>query len=379
MANDRTYPILFVDDEHQNLIAFRFALEDQFAVLTAQSGAEALVVLERTDVAVLLCDQRMPGMTGVAVCEAAQRIRPDAVRMIMTAYSDIHDAMDAMNRGQVARYLLKPWRNEELAEVLRTAVDFFHLQRSAQEMEMRLLGAGSGHVAIAAKTSLLHEISTPLHSLVVTLEQSAPMLAGLQQRIESASDDALRAVVADLIEVHQDASLAADQLRGVTDRYRRTHKAASPRSNCGSVIASTARIVRREVERVARFDVVLHDSPDVAMDSTVLGQVLLNLIMNAAQAIEGAAMKGASVTVDVRREGQEAVITVRDTGPGIAEELTERIFEPCFTTRADGTGMGLAIARELAERHDGQLRARSVAGEYACFELRLPELLAAAL
>src|SRR5438477_12867701 len=114
MSEERpTYPVLYVDDEPQNLATFRYVLEDRFTVLTAGDGREAVELLEREDVAVLVCDQRMPYMTGVEVCRRASEIKPDVVRIIMTAYADLQAAVDAINQGQVLRYLSKPWRNDE--------------------------------------------------------------------------------------------------------------------------------------------------------------------------------------------------------------------------------------------------------------------------
>src|SRR5689334_24482036 len=100
----KLYPVLFVDDEPQNLVVFRYAMEDHFTVLTAQSGAEALQLLQRHQIAVLLADQRMPAMSGVELCARARELQPDAVRIIITAYADIHAAIDAINQGQVSRY-----------------------------------------------------------------------------------------------------------------------------------------------------------------------------------------------------------------------------------------------------------------------------------
>jgi CheY-like chemotaxis protein len=77
MAVDyRIYPILYVDDEPSNLVALRYALEDQFTIVTAQSGEEALRLLAAQDIAVLIADQRMPGMTGAEVCARAMQLKP---------------------------------------------------------------------------------------------------------------------------------------------------------------------------------------------------------------------------------------------------------------------------------------------------------------
>lgn len=375
-VDPRGYTVLFVDDEPENLLTFRYAFDDDFTIVTAGSGPDALAVLQRQEIAVLLCDQRMPGMTGVEVCDAARRIQPDAVRMMVTAYADLHAAIDAINKGQVTRYLLKPWRNDELTDVLRTAIDFFHVQRTVRDMEARLLRAGSSQVVTAARASLLHEVKNPLHSLVVTLEQAGQLLAELRSGVDGGRGLDLGAALRELAEVQHDATLAAHQLRTVTERYspRRPHALASMRCDCGSVADTTVRMLRRDVERVARLEVVLEDACEVAMDASVLGQILLNLLLNAAHAIELTGSTDAAITVGVRRDAPHAVISVLDTGPGIAPELLERIFEPHFTTRAEGTGLGLTIARELAEQHGGRLSASSPARGGTCFELRLPAL-----
>lgn len=370
----RAYPVLFVDDEPENLLAFRYAFNDDFRILTAGSGMDALAILQREDVAVLLCDQRMPGMSGVEVCAAARRIRPDAVRLIVTGYADLHEAIDAINKGQVARYLLKPWRNDELADVLRTALDFFHLQRTVREMESRLLFAGSTQVVTAAKASLLHEIRNPLHALLIVLEQAGLMLAGLREALDAGRHVDLDPALRELAEIQSDATLAAEQLRTVTDRYSpsRPQLTSGSRCDCGHVADTTVRMLRRDIERVARLEVVLEDSLEVAIDATSLGQILLNLVLNAAQAIESARTADAVITVRVQRDGGQALVSVSDNGPGIPPELLDEVFVPHFTTRPHGSGLGLSIARELAEQHGGRLTVHSEPTRATVFELRLP-------
>jgi signal transduction histidine kinase len=372
----RGYAVLYVDDEPENLLTFRYAFDDQLTILTAGSGPEALELLQRHDVAVLLSDQRMPGMSGIELCDIARRVRPDAVRMIVTAYADMHAAIDAINKGHVARYLLKPWRNDELYDVLRTALDFFHVQRTVRDMETRLLRAGSTQVVTAAKASLLHEVKNPLSALVVTLEQTGQVLGALQDALQAGRALDLRTALAELSEMHSDATLAAQQLRTVTERYspQRPQLPSVNRCDCGRVADTTVRMLRRDVERVARLDVVLEDSVQVAMDASVLGQILLNLVINAAQAMEAEGTVDGAITVRVRREGSLAVISVHDTGPGIAPEVIGHVFQPHFTTRAEGTGLGLTIARELAEQHGGLLTARSEPGVETVVELRLSAL-----
>jgi DNA-binding NtrC family response regulator len=115
-------PILIVDDEPEILYSLRALLRQDFEVHTAESGAEALEVLTRQPVHVIMTDQRMPNMTGVELLTQTRGRWPDAVRIIFTGYADIKAVVDGINRGQIYRYLTKPWDPEELREVILQAV-----------------------------------------------------------------------------------------------------------------------------------------------------------------------------------------------------------------------------------------------------------------
>ncbi len=106
--------VLYVDDEPSNLKVFQVGFQQRFEVHTARSGEEALQLLAASPgrFGVLLTDQRMPGMTGAELLERAQVAAPEVQRMIVTAYSDMDAVFDAVNRGQVHRYFVKPWNRE---------------------------------------------------------------------------------------------------------------------------------------------------------------------------------------------------------------------------------------------------------------------------
>src|SRR5262249_44787197 len=112
----RGYPILYVDDEPTNLQAMEYLLDDKFTLITTPSGEQARQILAEQPVAVLIADMRMPGMNGAELCARAREIKPDVVRMIMTAYVDVHAAVESINRGQISRYISKPYKKQELLE-----------------------------------------------------------------------------------------------------------------------------------------------------------------------------------------------------------------------------------------------------------------------
>src|SRR3954452_15438181 len=103
------FPILVVDDEQDNLDAFRFVFRKAFVLTYAQGGEQALSLLDSLDPAVIVTDQRMPGMSGIEVLRQATTRRPDTVGVLLTAYTDMPVLLEAINSGAVYRYVQKPW------------------------------------------------------------------------------------------------------------------------------------------------------------------------------------------------------------------------------------------------------------------------------
>jgi two-component system response regulator HupR/HoxA len=128
-ADYKAYPLLFVDDEPDIIETFRFNYENDFTVLAATCGSEALRIVERQPVAVLIADQRMPEMSGLDVIRRALELRPDLIPIILTGYTDVETLVTAINLGRIYRYIPKPWDGQELRMALTRAVEAFHLAR----------------------------------------------------------------------------------------------------------------------------------------------------------------------------------------------------------------------------------------------------------
>jgi two-component system cell cycle sensor histidine kinase PleC len=148
--------VLVVDDEPQILTAITDLLEDEFRVWTASDGETALKILELEEMAVILSDQRMPGMTGAEFLGRARDLS-DATRVLVTGYSDLDALVGAVNLGKIHAYLSKPWNPLELKVVVRTAADRWRLGRTLAE-ERKLLHALMDNVpdAIFFKDQSLH-------------------------------------------------------------------------------------------------------------------------------------------------------------------------------------------------------------------------------
>lgn len=129
--------LLVVDDEPSILTAMkRLFLDSNIDVLTANDAAEALEILGCNRVAVIVSDQRMPNMTGIELLEKVKHEYPDSIRILLTGYSDINVAIDAINKGEVYRFITKPWNDHEIRNTVKLAMEKHHLAlsiRSADE------------------------------------------------------------------------------------------------------------------------------------------------------------------------------------------------------------------------------------------------------
>ncbi len=130
--------ILVVDDEPRSVEALERILEDEFEVFTATTVAEARRILEREWIQVVLCDQRMPEITGVAFLAEVRSRWPEVVRMIISGYADAGDIIDAINEGGIFQYISKPWEPDDLILKLRNAVQVFRLQRENEQLAIEL-------------------------------------------------------------------------------------------------------------------------------------------------------------------------------------------------------------------------------------------------
>lgn len=126
--------ILVIDDEPANLRLLQRVLGDEYETLAAQSGPEGLEILGKEDICLIITDQRMPGMSGVEVLEASLKIRPDCIKILLTGYTDIQALIDAINSGNVYKYIQKPWDSEDLKLTVRRAVEAFELRRQNEKL-----------------------------------------------------------------------------------------------------------------------------------------------------------------------------------------------------------------------------------------------------
>jgi two-component system response regulator HupR/HoxA len=136
--HDALPTVLVVDDEVRSQDALRRTLDEDFTVFTASSAEEARGLLQRQPVSVILCDQRMPGMTGVNFLKEVREQWPDIVRIVISGYTDSEDIIAGINEAGIYQYILKPWSPDQLLESVRNAVQAQQLQQQTSRLDLEL-------------------------------------------------------------------------------------------------------------------------------------------------------------------------------------------------------------------------------------------------
>ncbi|MCK9402887.1 MAG: response regulator [Chitinophagaceae bacterium] len=138
---DKNINVLYIDDEPNNITSFKAAFRRIFNIFTAESAEEGRMILETELIHVILSDQRMPKMTGIEFFQSILDTHPEPIRILITGYTDITAVIDAINVGQVYKYLSKPWNEEEVKNTILKSFEVMELRRQNKELTLKLLDA----------------------------------------------------------------------------------------------------------------------------------------------------------------------------------------------------------------------------------------------
>ena len=239
------------------------------------------------------------------------------------------------------------------------------LENQLQNMELARVGRVTLMGELAA--SLAHEVNNPIGAIVTNANAGQRLIAAGKINTEELKD-----LLADIV---ADGHRAREVIQGVRNMVRKAEPSRSV-IRINDTIDDLLRIVRadalgRQVTIAAEVD---SDAGRVMADRVQLLQVLINLTLNAFEAMSANRPDARRLVITGGRNGNgEIVVSLRDSGPGFPAAFGEQLFEPFFSTKAEGTGMGLAIARSIVEAHGGKLWGENCDDGGACFTLRLPE------
>jgi two-component system, sensor histidine kinase and response regulator len=378
--------VLYVDDERPNRIVFEQSLKHDFRIKSVDSAKAALDILAQEEVAVLVSDIRMPEIDGLDLLRIAKEKYPQTIRMVITAYSDSDPILRAINEGLVARYIVKPWNRDELRQVLRWATEVWVFGRDKAELAHRLLQTERLATLGSVTASYVHDLKTPLMMVSVTLDQLrevAEAVPALHAAIEQTSlaydiKQQLLEQIDLAPELIADTKRASDDLKGIIAMLNEFIKPGSKRGE--APVIDPLPIVRHVVLMHQKIGDAKNplayvgpaELPHIRMPPVELTQVLLNIIGNARQAVEARGEPNKGVAIDARMQGNMLELKVKDEGVGMPPDVLKRVGTPWFTTRKEGTGLGLSNVQRLVGVAGGRLRIESEQGVGTTVIILLP-------
>ena len=372
----RQYPVLYVDDEPLALETFRLQFKEDFAVHTAQNGEEAMRILRENDIAVVLTDQRMPRLSGVELLKQVKEQYPDTVRMLVTAYSDMDVVIEAINQGNVYRYITKPYNEDDLRNTIRQGIETFYLIRERDRLEAekiettkRMARANRLSAVGTLAAGMAHEINNPLTAVSAFL-QMLPQKYKEGSKDKEYWDQFYRRVCEELDRIHHliTRMLRYSRFTGQDDyHFQETHL----NELLDDMVALLVPEAKKKMNVFKKdFD---PDLPTGWMDQERMKQVFMNLILNAIQATERGTITVRSRRLNHGSNGAALEVAVIDTGSGIAEEHLSKLFDPFFTTKHhEGSGLGLLTCHQIIEAHRGYIDVQSQPGKGAAFIVVIP-------
>ncbi len=386
VAPAKTKPVLLiVDDEPNVLQSMQDLLRMEYEVHAFTQGTMALEFLRRAPrVHVILSDQRMQGMNGVEVLGQAMAIRPETTRLLFTAYSDLHAVVEAINRGNVFRYIAKPCDPEYLSAIVRQAVEHHELiveknslLRELQESNAKLSEANRVKGAFIEVAS--HELNTPLTVVLGMIDlwkmsQGATASPAERQWVER-------------------IGAAAGRLARTVDRMLKLVRNRDFNQSLSTEIIELDSIAGRVVDELSPYLALRRQTVTVSIDPEVgpievdpgkIADVLINLLANAVKFTPD----GGTIRLEAQPEPNsrdEFRVEVTDEGQGVPKAEQGYLFEPFFTGfdtlrhssgeyeyGKRGIGLGLCLVKTFVQLHGGRVEVSSTPGSGSTFAFVLP-------
>ncbi len=381
--NYKKFYILYVDDEEKSLKYFGQAFGEKFAVLTAANAEEGYFLLRkhRDQIAILMTDQRMPGEKGIQLLEKARLLKPQIVRILVTAYSDLEIAIESVNTGAIYKYISKPWDIPLLEVTLKRGLEFFMVQAERDQLlrekmsvlqqvmitdrilSLGILAAGLGHhirnSMVAVKT-FLDLAPRKLREENLDLEQlrNPDFWKEYYVKVQGQMDKVVN-LLSDLGESSEKPSFQ------FPNRLRPN----------AVVQEAFGKLKDAYAQKKIKFEDHLPDTlPFLYVDGPKFHKLFEMLL----QEELASTPTGGVVTIAGRALGggdlpQEVEITVSDSGPGIPSEALRSVFDPFYVRSGNPHEVGLALMTcfFITYHHGGKIEART-SGKGVSYILTFP-------
>ncbi|MGI4898379.1 MAG: hybrid sensor histidine kinase/response regulator [Janthinobacterium lividum] len=353
--------VLYVDDEINNLLGFKANFRLSYQILIADNTAEALDLLNKNpDIRIIFCDQRMPDKTGVEFFEEVRQQFPNPIRILLTAYADIEAVIDSINRGNIFRYVKKPWVEEDIISAIEEG-NKFYMVNSMLSLKNTELQKAYGELEKFAY-SVTHDIRGPLLSIlgavdvaqyIDDIEEIKEMLRLMEKSVKKLDTFVLN--IHDYYSVKQgELQIEEVDFHEVVNDEVENYKINTKMKNINFV----THVEQNETFRTDRMS---------------LNIILNNLLSNAFKYQQkNNTNKWVELAIEVKKG--IASLQIKDNGIGILEKHVDDIFNMFFRATAEevGSGIGLYNVKDAVKKLGGEIKVTSVFNEGTTFLITIP-------
>lgn len=401
----KDFNVLYVDDEKQNLFSFKTLFRRDYNILTALSGKEGIEIMDNHNVQLVITDQRMPEMTGVEFLERICKKHPDAIRIILTGYSDVDAIIKAINKVGIYQYITKPWDNDELKITIDNALETYRLKKENRSLVDSLRKANEN---LAEYNRTLEE---KVKERTLEIENQKQEIENQRDKLQilNATKDKFFGIIAHDLKNHFTALLSITEAlaHGFDDiskedthfYIKRVHKTANhlyellknllewSKAQAGRidytpekfdlqhVVRENLSLLRMDAEKKnITIDTNISKPLKVFADINMTKTIIRNLLNNAIKYTEN----GGKIDIKAQKKGPFIEVSVIDTGIGLSKEDIKKLFridvknKSIGTSKEKGTGLGLILSKEFVQKNGGRIGVISELGKGSTFYFTLP-------
>ncbi|MCB0378915.1 MAG: hybrid sensor histidine kinase/response regulator [Bdellovibrionales bacterium] len=346
------HKILCIDDEVHNLEALERLLRKDYEVVIADSGAKGVDELKKHHFSLIISDQKMPEMTGVEFFMKALALQPQAIRILLTGYTDLESVIEAINKGQIYRYITKPWDPQELQSIVNQAIEIYQMRQTIEKQNFELKEANRELQSLdRLKTEFMllvnHELKTPLTAIFSfvqllseeSLNEEQKLYLGKieknTKRLQDLINDTL--LITRLQSKSEPVKVETIDIRKVVEGTWAQLAKENPSKNI------TLRLISPKV-----FEQKIH--PEFI--STIIGKLLSNSFAHS--------LTGGDVLVELSEDDDQWLIKTENQVDKPIERTTEQLLN-AFTRDEDilnhtqGAGLGLAVIQSISKLFSARL------------------------
>ena len=361
MSQEGKIKVLYVDDEMNNLVGFKATYRMDYNVFIANNTAEALKMLEENpDIRVVLSDQRMPDKTGVQFFEDIRKQFPNPVRMLITGYTDVESVIDSINRGNIFRYIKKPWTDFDIKSAIDEG-DKFYLSNTTLAIRNEELQKAYNELDKFAY-SVTHDMRGPLLSILgaIDLAKGNDSMDEIKEML-GMMDKSIMKLDNFIQSIHDYYNMNRGELQIVEIDFQTL---VTDLKDIYDISGKTGNV---------QFDVQINQAEPFRSDDMSLRIILNNLLSNAFKyQRRSEASKKVLLSIDVNKG--VTTIVVSDNGIGVDPEHVSEIFNMFYraTTEEVGSGFGLYNVKDALSKLKGEIKVVSSLNEGSTFTVTIP-------